>query len=315
MHLDNSMRLERARVIAAADSSTKARRLAEAKGIRNIYDDYEKLLENPAVDCVIISLPTYLHARCAVTAAEHGKHIFVEKPLARTVEEGKEIVSKAQTAGVKTMVGYPLRFSEFATIKKQIDDGSLGDVVSVTTTIVGSGPFFARTSGALVPSPVPSWWFDPKLVGGGALIDLGSHMINLLCWYFGDDITSVKSKLGHRFHMPFEDHALCLLEFKQGISATVNVGWFALERTIRVDLFGTAGAISMAAQPPKTYERILHLLGMKRLPEAETFHKELDHFIRCIVEDLAPSPSAKEGIRDVEIISSAYKNQIKPHAK
>lgn len=309
-HFYNSMHLKNARLIAVADISKKARNLAKAKGIKEVHNDYEKLLENPAVDCVIISLPTFLHARCAAMAAEHGKHIFIEKPLARNAKEGKEIVSKVQKAGVRTIVGYPLRFSEFTKIKKEIDNGYLGDVVSVNATIVGSGPFFARTSDAFVPSPVPSWWFEPKLVGGGALIDLGSHMINLLLWYFGDEIVSVKSMLGHRFNMPFEDHALCFIKFRQGISAIINVGWYSLEKIVKVELFGTAKTILMASEPQKTYARVLQLLGIRPLPESKAFYNELDYFIRCIINDRAPSPSAAEAVRDLEIISLAYKNQL-----
>jgi len=309
-HFYNSMRLKNARLIAVADVSKKSRNLAKAKGIEEVYDDYEKLLENPAVDCVIIALPTFLHARCAVMAAEHGKHIFIEKPLARNVKEGKEIVSKVQKAGVKTMVGYPMRFSEFTKVKEEIDGGYLGDVINVNATNVGSGPFFARTSEAFVPSPVPSWWFDPELVGGGALIDLGSHMINFLLWCFGDKIASVKSVLGYRFNMPLEDNALCFIKFKQGISATINVGWYSLEKIVKVELFGTAKTISMASEPQKTYLRVLHLLGIRPLLESNAFYNELDYFIRCIINNDAPSPSAAEAVRDLEIISLAYKNQL-----
>lgn len=309
-HFNNSMRLKNARLIAVADISKKSRNLAKAKGIKQVYSDYEKLLEDPAVDCVIISLPTFLHARCAVMAAEFGKHIFIEKPLARNVKEGKEIISKVRKAGVKTMVGYPFRFSKFAGIRKQIESGYLGDIVSASATIVGSGPFFARISDAFVPSPVPSWWFNPRLIGGGALIDYGSHMINLLRWYFGDEIASVKSILGYRFNMAFEDSALCFMKFRQGVSAIINVGWYSLERIIKMELFGTLKTISMAAEPPKMHERILHLLGMRPLLESKSFYDELDHFIRCLIDDREPSPSAAEGFRDLEIISSAYKNNL-----
>jgi len=309
-HFNNSMHLKNARLIAVADISKKARNFAKAKGIKEVYADYEKLLENPAVDCVIISLPTFLHARCAVMAAEHGKHIFIEKPLARNVKEGKEIISKVRKAGVRTMVGYPMRFSDFAKIKKEIDSGYFGDIVSVSATNVGSGPFFARISDVFIPSPVPSWWFDPKLIGGGALIDLGSHMINLLLWYFGDEITSVKSILGHRFNMPFEDHALCFIKFRQGISAIINVGWYSLEKIVKVELFGTSKTILMASEPPKMHARILHMLGIRPLLEYKAFYNELDYFVRRIISDRAPSPSAAEAVRDLEIISLAYKNQL-----
>jgi len=310
IHFHSSMRLKNARLVAVADTSKTARHFAKAQGIKKVYDDYAKLLEDSNIDCVVIALPTFLHSKCAIMAAECKKHILLEKPLARNVREGKKIVSKVQKAGVKTMVGYPLRFSEFAKIKKEVDNGQLGDVVNAYGINIWQGPFLTISENS-IPLPVRDWWFNPELTGGGALIDLGCHMINLLIWYFGDEIVSVKSMLGHRFNMPFEDHALCFIKFKQGISAIVNVGWYCLQNTIKIELFGTAKTISMAiGGPAKTSSRILYTLGIKPRPASSAFYNELDYFIKCVMNDLKPSPSAADALRDLEIISLAYKNQI-----
>lgn len=310
IHFNNCLRLHNARLVAVADTSRKARTLAKNNGIKKVYDSYENLLRDPSVDCVIIALPTFLHAKCAIQAAENGKHIFVEKPLARNVNEGKEIISKVEKSDVKIMVGYPLPFSEFSIVKKEIESGHLGDVVIAHAVNVSNGPFFPRTSSAHRPAAVPSWWFDLELTGGGALLDLGSHMINLLRWYFGGEILSVKSALGYRFNMPFEDSAVCFLKFKQGISAIVNVGWFAQKKSIMVELFGTTSTISMGLIGEKRLPRILHLLGIKKLREASAFYNELNHFVNCIIDDRSPSSSAASALRDLEIISLAYANQI-----
>lgn len=310
IHFHNSMLLKNAKLLAVADISKKSRSLAKAKGVKEVYNDYEKLLENPDIDCVIISLPTFLHAECASRAAEHGKHILIEKPLARNVKEGKQIISKAQENGIKIMVSYPLRFSQFAELKKKIYRGCLGDIVTANATNVGTGPFFHRTVEASIPSPVPSWWFEPKLVGGGALMDLGCHMINLLRWYFEDEISSVKSVLGHRFNMPFEDHALCFIKFKHGPIATVNAGWFSLETNVKVELFGTVKSVSLAYKPEGLCSRILQFLRRKQPTQLSLFHNELNYFIDCIIKNHAPSPSATDGLKDLEIIALAYENIV-----
>lgn len=312
IHFHNSMLLKNARLLAVADISKKSRSLARAKGVKKVYNDYEKLLENPDIDCVIISLPTFLHAECASRAAEHGKHILIEKPLARNVKEGKQIVSKAQENEVKVMVSYPLRFSEFAELKNEIYSGRLGDIVTANATNIGTGPFFHRTVETSIPSPVPSWWFEPKLVGGGVLMDLGCHMVNLLRWYFGDDISNVKTILGHRFNMPFEDHASCFIKFKQGPTATVNVGWFSLETNVKIELFGTVKAVSIAYTPEGLRSRILQLLKRKQSTRLSLFYNELNYFIGCIFKNHVPSPSATDGLKDLEIISLAYENTINP---
>jgi predicted dehydrogenase len=194
-HLYNCLRLDGAKLVALADISKGAQNKAKQLGIKYIYDDYKKMLENPEVDGVIIALPTHLHANCAIAAAEYHKDILVEKPLARNIAEAHEILSKAQTNKIKVMVGHPLRFSPpFISLKTRIDDFEFGDIQVAYATDVNSGPFIHRAeTGA--PVPVPDWWWKTEYTGGGALIDLGSHMINLAQWYFGD-VVSARSLLG-----------------------------------------------------------------------------------------------------------------------
>jgi len=141
-------------------------------------------------------------------------------------------------------------------------------------------------------------------------MDLGSHMINLLRWYFGNEISDVKSILGHRFDMPFEDHALCFMKFKQGPIATVNVGWFSQETNIEVELLGTVKAVSMKHTPENLRSRILQMLVGKQSTELLAFRNELNYFVNCIINDRAPSPSATDGLKDLQLISLAYENEI-----
>ena len=308
IHFQNSMLLKNAKVLAVADISKESRSMARERGIKQVYDNYEKLLEDPAIDCVIISLPNHFHAECAIKAAEHEKHIFIEKPLARDVEEGREIVSKARKNGVKTMVGYPLRFTKFADVKEEIDNGHLGDIVTAIATNVTGGPFFPRTSTPSIPSPVPSWWFQRELAGGGALLDLGSHMIDILLFYFGNKIASVKTLLGHRFNLPLEDHAVCFIRFKQGISAIVNVGWYAQDISINIELYGTAGRASESIGSPTLLDYAKRIIKRQPLEGHSAFRKELQHFVDCLESDTPPSPSAEEGLQTLEVISAAYKH-------
>ncbi len=311
IHLNNCLRVPNAAPVAVADTSENARNYAEARHVTKVYDDYRKLLEDPAVDCVVISVPTFLHSECAIAAAEHGKHVFVEKPLARNLKEGKQIAARAEKSGIKMMVGHPLRFSRFAQIKSILDRGQLGEVVTATATDVWHGPF-SPISGVRGPRPVASWWFDPKLAGGGALIDLGSHMVDLLQWYFGDEVTSVKSLLGYRFNLPVEDHATCLLKFKDGPSATVNVGWYSQKKSIEIRLLGTMGSSSVSLADETKAARIMHLLGIKPLSEAVAFYNELNYFVNCVLDDVEPSPSVADGLKVLETIKMAYENQIQP---
>jgi predicted dehydrogenase len=308
IHLQHSLKIPNAEVLAVADLSPKALKKAKKTGVQNAFTSYEDLLKDPEIDAAIIALPTHLHLQCAIRTAEAGKDIFLEKPMARTVEEAKEIISVAQKHSVKLMIGYPLRFNKtFRTIKEKINNGLLGDVENAHATYVGSGPFFHRAEG-YAPVPVPEWWFNKELTGGGVLIDLGSHIINLLRWYFGE-ITDIKSYFGHRFNMDFEDSAICLAKFDSGTVAVINVGWFSQEYTLRIDLLGTVKSISVQHSPSNKLLTAVQMLATGRSKFYQSHFDELQYFASCLINDLSPSPSGQDGLKDLEAISLAYKNQ------
>ena len=112
LHLRHGLNLPNAEVVAVADTSVKALDRAKTLGIKKGYSDYAELLKDPQVDAVLISLPTHLHLKCTQQAAEAKKDVFLEKPIAVTVEQAKEVISVAQRNGVKLMLGYPLRFNK-----------------------------------------------------------------------------------------------------------------------------------------------------------------------------------------------------------
>ena len=311
IHLRNCLKLDNAKLVAVSDLSKKALRTAKETGVKKTFTDYEQLLKDPDIDAVIVALPTHLHLQCAKKAADAKKHIILEKPIARNVQEANEIVSAARRNSVRLMIGYPLRFNEeFRSLKREIMNGTLGDVEIAQAAYISSGPFFHRAEG-YAPVPVPEWWFNKELTGGGALIDLGSHIINLLQWYFGE-ITSIKSCLGYRFNLDFEDSAICLAKFKSGTRAVMSVGWFLQGYQLKVELYGTVG---QAIRQHKAGSRLRTAVQMLTRGYSE-FHRphfnELQYFVDCLAHDVSPSPSGEEGLRDLEVISMAYDNEMFP---
>jgi predicted dehydrogenase len=296
--------------VAVADLSKRALKLAKRMGVKQTFTDYHKLLKEPTIDAVIIALPTHLHASCAISAAEQGKHVFLEKPIAGNLEEGNKILSVARKNNVKLMVGYPSRFdSSYLDIKKKMESGVLGDIQTAHAVNIASGPFLHRAD-RNIPLPVPEWWFKKELTGGGALMDLGSHMINLTRWYFGE-VNNAKAYLGYRFNLDFEDHAICIMNFKSRTTAIINVGWFSQIAKVGIELFGTvAYASSYRSSSSRVITAIQLLLG--RTPKFFIpYLKEVTHFVYCIKEDIQPSSSGEDALKDLETITQAYKNQIR----
>lgn len=312
LHLNNSLKLSNADLVAVSDVSRKALMVAKIAGVKKTYADYEQLLADKEIDAVVIALPTHLHLECAYKAAEKKKHILLEKPIARDVVEAREIVSVSRKNSVKLMMGYNLRFSPiFRRLKEKIESGCLGEIEGAYATFVGSGPFYERAVDN-APVPVPEWWFNKTLTGGGVLIDLGSHMINLLRWYFGE-ITSIRSHLSHRFNMDFEDSATCLAKFSSGTTAVIRVGWFSQELQVKVELLGTAAFAEGQAMPvPKSNPLVtaVRTLLTGNSGSQSPHFAEVSYFVKCILDDSNPSPSAVDGLKDMEAISLAYKNEI-----
>jgi predicted dehydrogenase len=308
IHLRHALKLQDAQVIAVSDLSKKALGRAKTAGIKT-FSNYEDLLKTPGIDAVIIALPTHLHLECAKKAAEAKKHIFLEKPIARNVEEAREIVSSTQDNSVKLMIGHPLRFDTgFRDLKEKISQGSLGDVEIALATYVGSGPFFHRADG-YAPVPVPEWWFNKELTGGGVLIDIGSHLIDLLRWYFGE-ITDIKAHFEHRFNMDLEDGAVCLAKFENGTKAIINVGWFSQQYQLKLELLGTVRHESVAHTPSGVISTATQMLITGSSKFYQAHYSELQHFLTCLIRDLPPAPSGQDGLKDLEAISKAYKNEI-----
>ena len=309
IHLRHCFKIPNIKVLSVADVSTKALNSAKKTGVKKIFNNYSDLLKDSEVEAVIIGLPTHLHLKCAEEAAEAGKAIFLEKPMARNVDEAKEIISVAQRNSVKLMMGYPMRFNkQFGSVKEQIEKGLLGDVENAHATFISSGPFFHRAEG-YTPVPVPDWWFDRELTGGGVLVDLGSHIINLMRWYFGE-ITDIRSYLGYRFNMDFEDSAMCLAKFESGTVGLINVGWFSQEYSLRLDFFGSAKNVNIKHSPSNQLAAAVQMLITGKSKFFQTYVDELRYFIDCIINDLSPASSGKDGLKDLEAISLAYKNQI-----
>jgi len=310
VHLINCLRLQNAELTAVADISKKALSTAKKLGVTNTYQDYHELLNNPNIDAVIIALPTHLHAEGAKAAAERHKHILLEKPLARNTTEGKGILSIIDKHNVKLMIGYDLRFSATSqNIKTKIENCELGEAQIAYATNVSSGPFFHRSE-ADAPKPVPEWWWNKELTGGGALIDLGSHMINLTRWYFGE-ITDAKSFLGHRYNLEQEDQAVCTLKFKQGQIAIITVGWFSQQNQAKLEVYGTASHAIASYNPPNKIKTAIQLMLRKTPSFQRSFLSEIQHFVDSIQKDQQPQPSGEDGLQDLEVIEKAYKNTIK----
>lgn len=199
------------------------------------YDNEDELLSYNGLDAVYIATPVHLHLKQIEKAAGSGKHILVEKPLAMNSAEAVRAVTTCRQAGVLLMEGYMMRFhGAHKRIREIIETGEIGK------------PVYARAQLACwYPPLADAWRQEPEKGGGGALIDMATHLYDLLEMFLGP-ITKVASFVNSQVHhYPVEDSATTLLLFESGAHGTVD-SFFCIpdeaSRT-RLEIYGSKGSI------------------------------------------------------------------------
>jgi myo-inositol 2-dehydrogenase/D-chiro-inositol 1-dehydrogenase len=330
LHMNNCFYIDGVKVVAVADQSKNSLNKAKSAGVINLYTNYMDLLDDKALnlDTVIICLPNFLHVDSISHALEAGLNVFVEKPMASSSEECRKIVKLVSKSGRKLMIGHSSRFVDaIEKMKIAVDQGRLGNLEALTLEEVINGPF-AHGS---VPTPVPEWWFDPKKVGGGVLIDLGYHLIDLFRFFTEKECKVLFSSLDHKLNLPVEDGAIVVLQSSDdSAKGIVNVGWYQKsifpQFNFRTILHGSAGYMSSDDLVPKNVyfyafkegtKNIFRRAVRKRIKPlsytyfATAYYKELKHFFDCVIHDQDPSVSSEDGLRTIETIEEAYRLSIR----
>ncbi|EAR23936.1 Predicted dehydrogenase and related proteins [marine actinobacterium PHSC20C1] len=245
----------------------RAQAAAEQYGFERASDSWQDIVNDPEIDIINIVTPNAFHEEVAIAAARAGKHIWCEKPLALTVEGAQAMTEAAEAAGVITQVGFTYLQNPGITLARQlIDAGELGELISFT------GFFSADT---MIDPDVPfTWRTDRARAGGGALGDLGSHMISIARHLVGDvarvsGMTKIvvperNDNEGIRHTVDNDDYSLSLLEFANGAIGSMQASRVAVGRAFEVSftLTGTRGAIRFSQQDSHKLEVSLDSDGL-----------------------------------------------------
>lgn len=223
--------------VVAVYSRTEARAQVFAKewGIPNTYTDLAAAVQDPQVDTVVIGLPNHQHEEAVLLAAEAGKAVLCTKPLARTAAEAKRMLAAVEKAGVFHGYLEDLAYTP-KTLKalKSVQNGALGKVL------------WTRSREAH-PGPHSDWFWDPKMSGGGAIIDLGCHCIEIGRNYIGKDIKPVEVMCWAATQVKpieAEDNAIGLVKYENGAISQFEVSWtYRGGMDLRDEVAGTEGNI------------------------------------------------------------------------
>jgi len=312
-HLPAYARIPEAELVAVCDIvKERADQAARASGAVP-YTDYRRLLERNDIGMVDICLPSYLHAEVATAAAEAGKHVLCEKPIAHRLEAAKAMIGAVRKAGIKLMIGHVRRFDHrYTSIKAQVDAGKVGKPV-----------FIRRAERQFLPFPPDAWQWDPKR-GGGVILDIGIHAADLFRWLFGEDAVEIYAVARSVREAAQEagsfDHALVTCKFPEGKVGFAEISWaypqgFGGALYAQLDIVGTEGKISYSDKdtnplliytPDKGHELPRYFRFMSTTEYA--FEEEIRHFVRCVLEDREPAVSLEDAYAALEMVLAAQRS-------
>lgn len=232
------------RVVAVADDNLPRGEAAGRRwGIPDVYQDWRRLVERKDIDVVFVHSENNRHAEQVIMAAEAGKDIFCEKPMATSLEDAQRMLDAVRKNRVQLVVAFVSRFAKEAERARRIvETGVLGEIVSARSIIGLAG---IREIGC--PADMEAWMVDPIAGGGGAWIDEGSHAVDLLRWMVGDvEAVCLSTVQKVKRHLQVEDEAIGLLRFRNGALGEVNTSWsLAIDVGMRnaIELYGSQGSL------------------------------------------------------------------------
>ena len=288
-----------ATLVAVQDPHLERRTTLQKKhSMEFAHEAVEEILANKSVDAVYIAVPNKFHIPLAIQALEAGKHVILEKPFAMNAVEAAKAIAVAEKSGLVLNVGMNQRFSaDSQKIKHLVDAGVLGEIYHAKA-------YWRRRAG--IPK-LGTWFVSREIAGGGALYDIGVHMLDL-CLYTINNFEPVSvvgatyTKFGNRglgeggwglsdrSDVPFDvdDFASAFIRFANGATVTLDTTWAchqAVSNSDNVEIFGTeAGATVRPARlfradprPPASYEVLDDLKVPLKMPHQERFHNFINH--------------------------------------
>jgi predicted dehydrogenase len=218
-----------------------ARDYAQRHGVPKWYDDAQALIQDPEVNAIYVATPPSSHKEYTIMAAQAGKPVYVEKPMALNFNECREMLDACHEAGVPLFVAYYRRsLDRFLKVKELIDAGAIGDVRFVSIAL-----YQAVRPQELDPSNLP-WRVLPDIAGGGIFVDLAAHQLDFLDYILGP-ITAVSGFAGNQAgHYPAEDIVTGTWRFASGVQGAGAWCFTAFETVDRNEIVGSKGRITFS---------------------------------------------------------------------
>lgn len=320
-HAETYKNLPNADLVAVCDKDAGWLEHCRTKwDVPNTFTDYREMVAMPDLDAVSVALPTFLHLSVALAAFEQGKHVLMEKPMAMNATEGEQMAEAARSAGKTLMISLNQRFDpDVQFLKRYIEEGNLGEIYCART-------LWRRPLGGLPASTLdrPTGvytgrnWFNEAAKGGGALRDLGAHVIDVAMWLMG--FPELQDAVG-RTYTKFisegapaspadaDDHSVGFARFTNGASLQIEAsfGQHIDHDELITEVFGTkGGALRWSGRPPKLYGQTggAYSTTEPRLQERKSGPQQ--EFVNSILEGRPPLVRPEHGIAVTRIMDAIF---------
>ena len=297
-------------VVADPSAERQGEITAQFKKVQRVYADYRDLLKQESLDCLSVCAPNFLHARLTVAAAERGVHVLCEKPMALSLAEARRMIAACRHNHVHLMINLTHRFFlGTRKLKALLDQGKIGAPHTLRIRYVHNGPYAGWAKS--------DWFYKAREAGGGALMDMGVHAVDIGHFLFGP-IRAVSASLANLTkQIPVEDSAMILAEFDGGRRAFIEAGWTGGAGFSGIEVCGAKGSITM------DFRKGLFLTTGQSLPDGSMAIKEkqiacdlmaggwgagIQSFLQHVQAGTAPECDGEAGLAAIQVVLAAYRS-------
>ncbi len=313
--------ISNARLVAVADErSDYAQTFARRYGAEAAYLDYRELLDRNDIAAVIITSYTAAHAEQVEASAASGRHILLDKPIATSLGNARQIVAATKQHQVKLLMAYLLRYlPAYRKAKELVEQGVIGRLTSAFYSIRIPATFIKDAPDV----NYRGWYADPQKGGGGGFIDHGVHFTDWFRWFFESDAVDATGRMASLKYtdLPVEDYGIATYRLQSGAIVTVESTWHTAEwygpmaSPDRCTLTGTEGEIEFhyqkspqievaSTREPYRGRTYFDWVGEERSDIC--YRNMLVDFVDAILNDRDPVPNAVDGLKALEMILAAY---------
>lgn len=273
-------------------------------GIPYYYSSPMELVKNPEIEAVIVTTPPAWHEEHAILAAKHRKHVLLEKPMASSAVEMKNIIRYCKRYRVKLMSAFVMRFIDAIQTARELVQGEL----------LGELHYAGGYMGIDANMVQREWLEDPVISAGGAVADLGSHILDLLEYITGKKIIDLKSFLKPRYsRQTIEKNAVISLEFESGLVGNAYLS-FTIRRESGLTFWGSKGKLSLQNFNRPEEEVELELVTERGIEKIHVLNRQyyslmLDHFAHTILHGEPLISNGANGLHNQELLDRIYRRK------